>query len=193
MFCLDKTPTKGKFDARSKEGIFIGYSEESKGFRIWLPESRKVEITRDVKFLEKPLKIAEVSSEDFYPKKDLLSDPVDRAMIESIDIELVPRLPDAKQEDHEEVEEPGEADGQGERIVPRRKRGRPRIIRTGQPGRSRKEYDYHEDDEQAEFAYLAEIPVTSAIEGAHSSEWRNAMAAEVRSLIEKDTWKLVKR
>lgn len=40
---------------------------------------------------------------------------------------------------------------------------------------------------------MAEIPVTQAISGPDSSEWMDAMAAEVRFLIKNDTWELVRR
>jgi transposase InsO family protein len=52
VFRLDRQPNRGKFDSRAKEGVFLGYSEESKGYGVWMPNERKVEITRDVKFLE---------------------------------------------------------------------------------------------------------------------------------------------
>ncbi|KMQ89005.1 retrotransposon expressed [Lasius niger] len=53
VYVLDKNTNKDKFDARSNKGIFIGYPEESKGYRVWFPDSRKIIIARDVKFLEK--------------------------------------------------------------------------------------------------------------------------------------------
>ena len=49
---LDKTPGKGKFDPRGRECVFIGYSEKSKGYRVWIPSERKIEATRDVIFIE---------------------------------------------------------------------------------------------------------------------------------------------
>ena len=55
-FVLNKFPGKGKFAARSNEGIFIGYSEQAKAYRVWLTAERKVVTTRDVKFVEKPVK-----------------------------------------------------------------------------------------------------------------------------------------
>ena len=54
-FVLNKFPGKVKFEARSNEGIFIGYSEQAKAYRVWLTAERKVVTTRDVKFLEKPV------------------------------------------------------------------------------------------------------------------------------------------
>lgn len=69
VFCLDKIPTRGKFDARSKEGIFIGHSEKSKGFRVWMPESKKIEITQNIRFLENHLNASEGPTQDFYPEE----------------------------------------------------------------------------------------------------------------------------
>ena len=39
-----------KLDTKSAVGQFIGYAEKSKGFRIWFPDTKKVEIARDVFF-----------------------------------------------------------------------------------------------------------------------------------------------
>lgn len=53
VYVLDKTPGKDKFAIKSNKGIFVGYPRESKGYRIWMPDARKIVVTRDVKFLEK--------------------------------------------------------------------------------------------------------------------------------------------
>lgn len=58
--------------------------------------------------------------------------------------------------------------------------------------RPRKDYG-REQIEQTEFACVAEIPVTRAISGANSSEWKDAMGSEVRLLIKSNTWKLVEQ
>jgi hypothetical protein len=36
-----------------KKGIFVGYSESSKAYRIYIPEQHKIEVSRDVTFNEK--------------------------------------------------------------------------------------------------------------------------------------------
>jgi hypothetical protein len=41
VFDLNRSPDKGKLTCRSKEGILVGYSEESKAYRIWIVEERK--------------------------------------------------------------------------------------------------------------------------------------------------------
>lgn len=44
---------KKKFNTKTVEGIFLGYSEICKAYRIWIPEKNKLQISRDVKVLNK--------------------------------------------------------------------------------------------------------------------------------------------
>ena len=41
-----------KLEPSGKRGIFVGYIENSKGYRIYIPRQRSVEISRDVIFEE---------------------------------------------------------------------------------------------------------------------------------------------
>ena len=41
---------RDKLDKKAEPGIFVGYSSSSKAYRIYLPESNKVIISRDVQF-----------------------------------------------------------------------------------------------------------------------------------------------
>ena len=41
-----------KLDPSGKKGIFVGYSESSKAYRIYFPGYKKIEISRDVTFDE---------------------------------------------------------------------------------------------------------------------------------------------
>ena len=41
-----------KLEPTAKKGIFVGYDETAKTFRIYLPSQRKVVVRRDVKFDE---------------------------------------------------------------------------------------------------------------------------------------------
>lgn len=52
VYYLDRNPERSKLDQRGHEGVFLGYSDESKGYRIWSKEKRKVIVSRDVKFFE---------------------------------------------------------------------------------------------------------------------------------------------
>ena len=41
-----------KLDPFGKKGIFVGYSESAKVYRIYIPGQRKIELSRDVTFEE---------------------------------------------------------------------------------------------------------------------------------------------
>ena len=67
--CLDKTPEKDKFQQHTRNCIFLGYSEESKGYRVWLTNERKIEITGDVILLNEFLPMQ--NHEEFFSNKDV--------------------------------------------------------------------------------------------------------------------------
>ena len=46
---LDRT-AKGKFGAPARDGVLFGYSDVSKGYRLWIPAENSVVRARDVKF-----------------------------------------------------------------------------------------------------------------------------------------------
>jgi transposase InsO family protein len=50
--CLPSQVRTGKFSERAKKGIFIGYEENGRGYRVWDPVEKKVLHSRDVKFTE---------------------------------------------------------------------------------------------------------------------------------------------
>lgn len=41
-----------KLEPSGKKGILIGYSETTKGYRVFIPGQKTIEISRDVKFEE---------------------------------------------------------------------------------------------------------------------------------------------
>lgn len=64
VYTLDRAPTKGKLDLRSRKGIFVGYSSESKGYRIWLTNEKRIDIARNVRFVGLPNVSTEVEKFD---------------------------------------------------------------------------------------------------------------------------------
>lgn len=50
-FVLDKTQ-KGKFDSRSFECVLAGYSTETKAYRLWCHKTRKIVMSRDIRFVD---------------------------------------------------------------------------------------------------------------------------------------------
>jgi len=133
----------------ASRAIFIGYSETSKAYRVWIPSEKKVRVTRDVKFLngshindDSPeltaIQEVEIGNSNNPNQKDSCSAVLQD---ESRD-ENCNRL-------HDEVEEQDEresenlpavsATGSGSQI--QRGPGRPRKVLTGKPGRPKKEYN----------------------------------------------------
>jgi len=49
---LNKTYQRGKFQPKGDEYILVGYSNESKAYRLWKPGTKTVIKARDVKFME---------------------------------------------------------------------------------------------------------------------------------------------
>ena len=64
VYVLNKAPGKGKFQPRGIQGVFIGYSAESKVYRVWIPAERKVKTVRDISFLEETVSLNPDSSID---------------------------------------------------------------------------------------------------------------------------------
>lgn len=58
---------KRKWDAKSKEGLFVRYAEHSKGYRIWFSESGKIEVHRDVTFRQGGTQSQEKAGSDLEP------------------------------------------------------------------------------------------------------------------------------
>lgn len=77
-----------KLDDKSKSGVFIGYAENIKGYRIWYPDSNKIEIARDVIFTKivEPVKEKQNDNYVFYPSvgadNDLLDEDNENSAVE---------------------------------------------------------------------------------------------------------------
>lgn len=117
VLILNKNSTKGKFDPRSKEGIFIGYPEHAKGYRVWVPNERKVVVSRDLRFMDERDHRRKTSTDE-----------------ETIRTEATPNEQPA-------TTEIGPNEPSFIQLATRRGRGRPRIMRLGSRGCPRKEYN----------------------------------------------------
>ena len=68
-------------DPSRKKGLFVGYSEQSKAYRIYIPRHLQIELSRDVAFDEdttfkKSRKDKEVEGEHETPRVAKVSKPV---------------------------------------------------------------------------------------------------------------------
>lgn len=199
-YTRDRNPNKSKFDPRSKKGIFVGYANGSKAYRIWIPEDRKIDIARDVKFVEKSTQLT----------KDKITILMDENQNETSELEVEVNVNRNRRDTDEErdVDEERDRDNESETDLnqededtnaneqneSRRGPGRPRLLRTGLRGRPRKNYNTVSFAEEIEeTAHLAEIPPEEALSGPDREDWIKAMAYEWKSIIDNNTWDIVDR
>lgn len=213
-YALDKSPGKGKLQPRARKCIFLGYSTETKGYRVWLSEEKKVEISRDIKLMNEFL--PKQKFDDFISIKSLeAKEDEDQIKAKNwVEIEysttksraddiVNPREIDNSDDDDEYFlgfEFPQEE--HNEEYVPieeeRRLPGRPRIVRTGLRGRPRKVHrTFHiegSSENYPEFVNIAEeISMKEALGGSDADDWNCAIQEEFESLIKNRTWDLVNR
>jgi transposase InsO family protein len=199
-FALDKTPGKGKFDSRSKKCIFIGYSVQSKAYRLWDPEARKVIRSRDVTFTGRNQ--AENDFTDFIDEEIFKKNP------ENIEF----NVPETQKEDKQTETCDLEAEnGEEIPVIMKRGLGRPKKVLTGKRGRPRKlfnmvevneeeveaeEEENHENEELHDVAGLIEFGDPQTVSEALSSPeaaWKKAVNAEYEALKRNQTWIIVDR
>lgn len=69
VIALNKGPRRSKFEPKGESYLLVGYSEESKAYRLWKPGTRQVIKRRDVRFNEK-------LSEENIKEHNHLEDPI---------------------------------------------------------------------------------------------------------------------
>lgn len=210
---------KGKFESRSRECTFVGYSQESKAYRFWCLETRTIVISRDVQFVDKP------GFQHQY--EEILEEEEEERQEKGIN-SSEPGIAGESREDHREIDltrdetiqedVPGdvrEHDPQPSQA--KRERGRPRLLRTGSAGRPRKVYqsadtrvgndeegiptpDPGEEDDvflecEATNLVLTQDPITwqKAAATQKADAWRVAMEDEYLAQIQNNTWEIVQR
>ncbi|KAG5895417.1 hypothetical protein JTB14_029428 [Gonioctena quinquepunctata] len=167
--------TRRKWDSRSKGGIFLGYSEEVKGYRIFFPDKNEVECHRDIIFLpernHKPIEnngshlIYNDTSEgaSLRENESTHGSPVEDQVSSDADVE--------SQHEGESSEE--ETD---KRYNLRKNRHRP--VRL--------------NDYETSFLTICEEeepkPFEEAMHTNEATKWKEAIEAEISALQENDTW-----
>jgi hypothetical protein len=83
---------RNKLEPLGKKGIFVGYSDSSKAYRIYIPEKHKIEVSRDITFNERTTfrksieenieeeeieELNEESAENVNNEKELLDHPME--------------------------------------------------------------------------------------------------------------------
>jgi len=187
---LNKDPTQDKFESRSKECILVGYCEESKAYRLWSTNDRKIIKSRDVKFLQSFCTDDEHRIEPF--PSNLSARKVELG--ETPNQEETPTAPSA------EVVVT-EADDESTSTATERGPGRPKLVKTGKPGRPKKQYHLKNvqpvsaDTDEEHAANLADVSdpqsLPEALRSNDADEWRKAVTEEYLAHLCNQTWDVV--
>nr|CAH7749544.1 unnamed protein product [Callosobruchus chinensis] len=78
--------TRLKWDAKNQDGIFMGYGENVKGYRIYIPLKNKIEFHRDVIFLLNKLPSSKIKQEESAVETDIAENDEEEAL-ENVDSE----------------------------------------------------------------------------------------------------------
>lgn len=175
IYILDKTPGKGKMDHPGKAGLFVGYSESSKVYRIWIPEARKIEVSKDVSFVNENRILKKSHEKNMEQSKD----SNDRKCIE---IEHGPVNPVQEEQINNFQKDDHELDLEADLNV----------------------YSFDEQpflgfelnpeiriaDQLTNYAKVAEVTVKESLSGSQADEWEQSIITEFKSLIKNKTWEI---
>jgi hypothetical protein len=194
---------RNKLEPSRKKGIFVGYCEVSKAFRIYIPGHHHIEISRDVTFDEDAVlkKSRKCQLEEVYEEE-----PVIPRLAESVrevprDVEPMREVvtsPDEEiLEDHDVVEfqEPPQMT-----ISHKRKPAWAReLIQDGEKYGVPEGTTRHVKRPKPFSSYMAlmcdllEKEPTCFEEAIQKKEWADAMTEEYQSIIKNDVWEIVPR
>ncbi|GBM64627.1 Retrovirus-related Pol polyprotein from transposon TNT 1-94 [Araneus ventricosus] len=182
-YCLDNKPSH-KFSARSKKGIFVGYSENSKAFRIYLPDEKRFLISRSVKFFEDGNINSSIDiGELLIQNKNLNESKMEQEIAE------IHSQNEVTEENHNKSSEVATRERNISLLPPVEKntislRNR-EVLRDVESKGS----------ESAEFVYSCntEIPIKTALSSADAQRWLNALAEELKNILKNETFELVNR
>lgn len=215
-FILNKEQNKDKFSSRSKECMFIGYSEESKAYRLWDGNEKKVLVSRDVVFTEEFPFISKFEDCFEYCSNEDNKMKSESPEKENLEV-IVHDSKSTKLPQDEIVIKQTSLDT----ITPTltststitRGKGRPKLLRCGQRGRPRKLYQHKKgnknkshgtdqvlesesteetEDELANFAMgPTSLCLSDVLNGDEVEEWKSAISQEFLALVKNETFDIV--
>ena len=181
-----------KLDSKSVEGIFIGYSEESKAYRIFDAIKREVNVTHDVIFDEcRPSVATATYDEETNPNLER-TDAADQKA-NQIEKSAMPVNDDfdssAEKTDCRSPSEEKDPSDIIQSALHDISKAATEIRRSARESRQPERYD--RDPKYAHLATIEPETYIDAINRGDSKQWEKAMDAEYESLMANDTWSIV--
>lgn len=169
-----------KWDPKSEEFIFVGYSDETKGYRLLNSRTKKVVIRRDVEFIETKSNNNRVEEPNtFVPPTD---DNIDESISEDENEHACKRDDEGDDSRYSTAsdEQPEECDNNQE--ISLRRSSRIPVPKSYE--------DYYLYLSKSDFP--DPVTVNEALSSPEAPKWEDAMNNEFESLSENNTWDLVK-
>lgn len=179
---------------KSKSGIFVGYSLESKGYRVYLPQENKIEISRDVifKVSKKDPVVISVKTNDFCSQTD------DGVITELLDPNLESKISSNLEDDKvNENEESQYFDVQNDDVIQSTNENNElsnrRVLRNRNEIQlpKRLQNDYVVTNDEMYTSFLACDEPMSYDEAQLDIRWKDAMENEMHALLKNETWDLI--
>ncbi|KAL1540760.1 Retrovirus-related Pol polyprotein from transposon TNT 1-94 [Salvia divinorum] len=186
--------SEGKLDPRAKKGVFVGYGDGVKGYRIWSPSENRVILSRNVVFDENSMLnsvVKSISAED--------SSSVDK----QVKLQITHDESESQLQGGEDQHSPDETETTTPDVHPEARQTSIAIDRVRRTG-VKPPLRYGFEDMMAYALQVAnevedepstEEPSTykEAVSGSERAKWLAAMGEEMESLWKNLTWELVKR
>ena len=168
---------RGKLDPKAKKCIFVGYGEETKGYRLYDAVRAKIMFSRDVVFNEGKCGFLSLKDASRYVELELSSDDDTPTIVELPQVE-----PQAEEIDHRDTSTGSTLDAPTS--------SQPRVRRST---RQRQTPDYFGWEANLAGSQVQEPhTVEEAKSTPEKAHWLKAMGKEMKSLQESEVWDLVK-
>lgn len=186
-----------KFDSKSEECIFLGYSSESEAYRLYNPITRKILISRDVIFFENMPLLGQVNIKtnnltnyfDMLPEAIVPADSVGDVNDDNL---IASTLTSTDNTKSTRVTDSSNDSSNTKDFIPPSKDVLPtsEIRKSSRTPKPQKMDDYHTYNVKS---IVLDDPKTldEAMNRADSNLWKEAVESEYQSLIENKTWELV--
>ncbi|UYV78903.1 hypothetical protein LAZ67_17000189, partial [Cordylochernes scorpioides] len=170
------TERRKKLDNRANRCILVGYSSQTKGYRLWCPEIQHVIQTKHVKFDESKIGLKWTKVEDEPERCNHIWIEPDNQLEGDIDLK-----PEVERERNDDTSDQDLVGVNNDDIVQTRPK---RIVRNpyGRAGKPKAELHFLDIIEPTTFE--------QAINSKEAPYWRRAMKDELRSLEDRNTWTL---
>ncbi|CAK9814706.1 Retrovirus-related Pol polyprotein from transposon TNT 1-94 [Anthophora quadrimaculata] len=145
VIALEKGAKLNKFMPRGKEYILVGYSQESKAYRLWERGTKQIAKKRDVRFYEDLNNNANIEDDTLIlttPNKIETIQKTEKEIKEYKKTESIENNEEVENDENSEEEVESDESPEDETSHFKRARGRPKKVRSGNRGRPRKLFHY---------------------------------------------------